>query len=126
MVEDDPSSMVALALLLEREGYLVETAEDGLEALQVLEEAAPDLILLDLWMPRMDGWQFLVRLRQRDHPHRDVPVVALTADPRDQGAPLPVEAILRKPADMTVLLQTLRTVLERPGSRAASAADRSA
>ena len=77
VVDDEPNARNALAELLRGDGYRVETASDGLEALGKLRECEPDIVLTDLKMPRMDGLELLRQLRAR--PHGGVVVVVMTA-----------------------------------------------
>ena len=81
------------------------------EALRRLERNPPDLIILDLWMPVMNGWQFLERLRAMGSPLADVPVIAVSADVRAGDGDLPVQAFMPKPMDMDHLLTTVREQL---------------
>ena len=109
LVEDDPAILHPLRDLLELEGYSVVTAQDGIEALARLRTERPALIILDLMMPNMDGWEF--RSRQLSDPSlATVPVVVLTADPRahEDSKPLGNAIILRKPFDTNELLQIVR------------------
>jgi CheY-like chemotaxis protein len=78
IVDDDAAHRRRLSRVLEGEGWQVTEAENGLVGLERLAEAAPDLIVLDLMMPEMDGFEFLSELRN-DHALRDVPVVVITA-----------------------------------------------
>lgn len=75
VVDDDPDVRGLLREMLERAGCLVREARDGREALKILYDARPDIILLDVTMPDLDGWQTLERVRDLT----DVPVVMLTA-----------------------------------------------
>jgi CheY-like chemotaxis protein len=76
IVDDDSDTREGLSLAMEAAGYSVRTARDGVEALKVLRQCRPDLILLDLVMPTMDGWTF--RMQQlRDPALADIPVVVL-------------------------------------------------
>jgi two-component system, chemotaxis family, chemotaxis protein CheY len=111
VVEDEPAVSQALAFLLEHESYAVDTAANGAEALRRLERNPPDLIILDLWMPVMNGWQFLERLRAMGSPLADVPVIAVSADVRAGDGDLPVQAFMPKPMDMDHLLTTVREQL---------------
>src|SRR5438128_11923290 len=100
LVEDDPAILHPLRDLLELEGYSVVTAQDGIEALARLRTEKPALIILDLMMPNMDGWEF--RTRQLGDPSlSSVPVVVLTADPRahSNSKALGDAIVLRKPFD---------------------------
>ncbi|MGD9341356.1 MAG: response regulator, partial [Chromatiales bacterium] len=78
IVEDDPDTRVVLRRTLEREGFAVVEAGDGREGLQAVRESSPNLVLLDLMMPVMDGFEFLTTLR-RDRSERALPVIVLTA-----------------------------------------------
>jgi two-component system cell cycle response regulator DivK len=78
VVEDNPMNMELTVDLLEADGYYVEQAEDGPQALELVKSKNVDLILLDMQLPKMDGLEVLERLRRSRHT-KDVPVVALTA-----------------------------------------------
>jgi CheY-like chemotaxis protein len=84
-VEDDPDMIEYIRLILERAGYQVIGADGGVEGLEAMRREKPDLILLDLMMPGMDGAEVLLRKKQ-DPDIRDIPVIALTAlnSPFDQ------------------------------------------
>jgi DNA-binding response OmpR family regulator len=83
IVEDDTALRELLRRMLEREGYAVLEAEHGRAALDRLRDGTPGIILLDLMMPVMDGFEFLVELRREDA-WRGIPVIVLTA--RDLSA----------------------------------------
>jgi signal transduction histidine kinase/DNA-binding response OmpR family regulator len=83
IVDDDGDIRRLLRQLLERDGYKVAEAENGREALAVLPEIAPGLILLDLMMPEMDGFEFVIELRRHER-WRQIPVIVITA--RDLSA----------------------------------------
>ena len=109
VVEDDRDSRELLALLLELHGYRVLMAPDGAAALEVLATERPCVILLDLMMPRMNGWQF--RAAQRaDGRLRSIPVVVISADGNAEREARAVEAhaCLRKPVDAARLLELVR------------------
>ncbi len=76
VVDDDPSILAVVSETLQLEGYPVETASNGLEALRAVERVRPSLVLLDMRMPIMDGWSFARELRR--HGVR-VPIVVMTA-----------------------------------------------
>jgi DNA-binding response OmpR family regulator len=115
VVDDDPSIQGFLAEALADEGYGVRTAGNGREALTILGEWLPDLILLDLMMPEMDGWVF--RATQRSIPAMaDVPVIVLSAT-RDLAAKvqsLDAAEVFPKPFDLEQLLGTIETLTARP------------
>jgi CheY-like chemotaxis protein len=83
VVDDEPDVLLLCRVNLEFEGYEVFEANDGVEALERVRERRPDVILLDVMMPRMDGWQVLAELKA-DEDLRDIPVVMLTAKVQDQ------------------------------------------
>lgn len=77
VVEDNPEVSKLLELILRRAGYNIATAEDGVEALQRFQESHPDLVLLDIMLPRMDGYEVCSHIRQDFH--STVPVVMLSS-----------------------------------------------
>lgn len=101
IVEDDPDILSSLAEVIREEGFDVETAANGYQALARLEAHAPDLIFLDLMMPLMDGWKFLEIARQR-FPSTQPPVVLLSAvhNLTEEARRLGVTAFLPKPFDL--------------------------
>jgi len=112
VVEDDPSTCTALQMLLELEGYCVETAENGAVALQHLRDnVLPSLILLDLSMPVMDGAAF--RRAQLADPYlAQIPVVVCSAI-HPEGVKmdhLKAAAYLTKPVDIDILLSTVLAI----------------
>lgn len=107
LVEDDPVSRDALALLLRAAGHTVATAADGQAALDHLQERTPDIILLDLMLPVVTGWEF--RARQLENPNwAKIPVVVLSAVA--SFADLYDVPILHKPINFDQLLSTLQQV----------------
>lgn len=75
VVEDEPDAAAGISMLLDRRGYTVVVAGDGPSALRSFHESRPDLVLLDIALPGMDGWHVLTRIRELS----DVPVMMLTA-----------------------------------------------
>ena len=124
VVEDDLDVREALVDALTIEGHVVATASDGLEALQVARQRPPDLILLDLMMPRMSGWEF--RAAQRVDPVlSSVPVIVMSACSREWDAELRATAYLTKPFDLDTLLGLVeRTAGPRPAEASAGSARR--
>ncbi len=104
VVDDDPDILQTLGLCLSSEGYRVLMAANGKEALDILDREHPSVILLDLMMPVMDGWQFVAELEHRGW--RDVPLLILSADRSVQGhaKQLRANAHLAKPFDLDELL----------------------
>lgn len=78
VVDDEPDVRLLCRVNLEFEGYRVLEAPDGRAALETLEEDLPDVVLLDVMLPEVDGWQVLERIKDDDR-WRDIPVVLLTA-----------------------------------------------
>lgn len=112
VVDDQPGFCEALSDLLSEEGYSVVTAEDGLQALHVLSGLTPNLILLDLQMPRMNGWQLARHLAQDPRLSR-IPVLVLSGIAEMAGSlPGVVRAVLPKPVELSLLLRSLREHLD--------------
>jgi two-component system OmpR family response regulator len=106
IVDDEPGMRTFLTSALEDAGFAVATAVNGREALLCVAEDQPELVLLDLNMPVMSGWEVLDRLREAE---RHVPVVVMTAGNR-AAAPLagqPVDGYLAKPFDLDTLLDVV-------------------
>jgi CheY-like chemotaxis protein len=113
VVEDHPDLRDMLAVMLEWEGYVVQTARNGAEALLCLDEQRPSVILLDLMMPIMSGDEF--RARQLADPrYRTVPVICMTAahDGRARAEQLQADAYFAKPVDFDRLLQVLKRTFD--------------
>ncbi len=121
VVEDDEDLRDLLTTLIAHEGYSVSSAEDGYQALERIGADPPSLILLDLMMPGVDGWDVLADLRDQAV---DTPVVVVTAVPdawsdiRASGA----SALVSKPIDMDELLRTVSALL-RPQDALPAAGD---
>jgi DNA-binding response OmpR family regulator len=106
VVDDDPDILDALAEILEVEGYDVQRARNGREALQRLEQGLPDLVLLDLMMPVMDGWEFARSLAPGARP----PIIVLSADRNVSVKAREIGALgwLAKPFELSELLAAVR------------------
>jgi CheY-like chemotaxis protein len=106
VVEDDPDIRGAIADTLSYEGYSVSEAPDGVEALRRARSERPDLILLDLMMPVMDGWAFRAE-QEADPSIAEIPVVVVTACQAqdDRVRALRAAAFLQKPFDIEMLLE---------------------
>jgi signal transduction histidine kinase/BarA-like signal transduction histidine kinase len=110
VVEDDLEIQEALTSLLEGEGYEVWTSGDGREALNRLRQDTADLIILDLMLPVMNGWQF--RHAQRNDPAlSSIPVIAVSADASAQASTIHAEHYLRKPFKAEELLLSVERIL---------------
>jgi CheY-like chemotaxis protein len=112
VVDDDPDILDALSEILEGEGFLVRRAKNGKEALDRLLPEPPALILLDLMMPVMDGWEFAQRMRHVEAASR-VPIIVLSADRNVGTKAREIGAVghLAKPFELNDLLSMVRTTL---------------
>jgi two-component system phosphate regulon response regulator PhoB len=122
VVEDERDIAALVAYHLTREGYRVRTAEGGQEALQALAAERPDLVLLDLMLPGLSGYEVLAELRRRPD-SVDLPVVVLTArrDEADRvkGLELGADDYVTKPFSPRELLARVQAVLRRTSAGAA-------
>ncbi|RLC99545.1 MAG: DNA-binding response regulator [Chloroflexi bacterium] len=113
VVDDDTGLLTLLQLGLEREGFTVVTADNGKDGLRRAYETRPDVVILDIAMPGMDGWQVCQRLRNMC----DTPIIMLTArsDQKDvlKGFSLGVDDYLTKPCSFEELKARIYTVLRR-------------
>lgn len=108
VVEDDNSIRELLVEFLESEGYIVASANNGLEGINSLKLKTPDLILVDLMMPVMDGYTF--RIEQLKHDAwKDIPTVVMSAEAnaREKMKKFNVTAFLSKPVELDTILQTV-------------------
>jgi CheY-like chemotaxis protein len=111
VVDDDPDMVDAITMVLDQGQYPCRSAENGREALAQVERRLPALILLDMLMPVMDGWQFARELRARFG--RTVPVVVVTAAEhvRARGDDIDADAVVSKPFNVNTLLQVVSRYL---------------
>ncbi len=120
VVEDEQRLLRSLAKALREEGYAVDTADAGDEGLYKAETCDYDAIVLDVMLPRLDGWQLLERLRKR----KQTPVLMLTARDatrdRVRGLDTGADDYLVKPFDLAELLARLRALIRRSAGRARS------
>lgn len=112
-VDDDPTLLRFLSQYLERDGFEVLTAEDGPKALKLFYEEKPDLLILDIMMPGMDGWELSARIRELS----DSPIILLTAKSAEsdklRGFRLGVDDFVVKPFSLAELAARVRAVLKR-------------
>jgi two-component system OmpR family response regulator len=113
VVEDEPRLVRSLAKALREEGYAVDTAESGDDGLYKAETWEYDLVVLDIMLPGLDGWQVLERLRKQ----KSTPVLMLTArdaaPDRVRGLDTGADDYLVKPFDLTELLARVRALIRR-------------
>jgi CheY-like chemotaxis protein len=120
VVDDDEMVLMALEELLKPEGYQVQTVSSGTEALQKLEEGGYDLLMLDVIMPEMDGYELCKRIREKEK-YKETPVVFLTAKSRDEDRARGLEAganlYLSKPISPDKLLGIVSDALGQKNIR---------
>lgn len=113
VVDDERDFLSSMQSVLEVEGYSVLTAENGNDALQILDEQKPDLVLTDLVMPDLSGMQLAKRIRERV----DIPIISMTGyafkDDISHGNNKLVDLYLTKPLQITDLLAALTICLDR-------------
>jgi signal transduction histidine kinase len=119
LVEDDDDIAEALRATLEEAGYSVETCHDGQQALDSLRESPADLVVLDLVMPVMDGWQFRA-LQRSDRSIADIPVVVITADSSAKAAAVHAESYVKKPFGANELMNAVERVFLEKDRKACS------
>jgi CheY-like chemotaxis protein len=104
VVDDDTSIRSFVEMALDSEGYAVSTATNGAHALEVTGNVRPDLILLDMRMPVMDGWTFARTYRQQAGPHAPIVVITAATDAGERAAEINADGYLGKPFDLDELL----------------------
>lgn len=110
LVDDEPDLISITKFRLEASGYEVVTAQDGLDALKKVKIEKPDLILLDLLMPRMDGFEFIRQLRTQKDKSRNIPIIVVSArvDLRDSFNSDQISAFIAKPYESSQLLSKVQ------------------
>lgn len=116
MVDDDPVILRLIEVNLDLEGFDVVTANRGEDAIAKAGSTSPDLILLDLMMPEMSGWELAERLQKSEKTAR-IPIVFLSARTQDEdrrrGEELGVAGYITKPFDPADLVATIRKLMKR-------------
>lgn len=114
IVDDMETNRRLVATVLRNAGYRIQSASDGLEALEIIAQNRPDVVLLDLNMPRMNGWE-LSRCLKTDREWRTIPIIALTGwiSPYDEEQFIGAEwaGYIRKPFDIAQLVSTVDQVV---------------
>src|SRR5271166_777328 len=120
LVDDDHNILASVSIALEAEGYRITTYTDGVSALDGFKTTLPDLVILDIKMPRMDGMETLRRLRQNS----DLPVIFLTS--KDEqidelfGLKMGADEFIRKPFSQRLLVERVKAVLRRSSPKDAT------
>jgi DNA-binding response OmpR family regulator len=116
IADDDALVRGSLAAVLEIEGFKVDEAENGIEAVSHAIQHSPDLVLLDLNMPGMDGWTTFTKL---DRVQPLVPVIVITARPNQyqEAVRLGVDAFMEKPLNIPVLLRAIMRLINEDENR---------
>src|ERR1700748_2449031 len=119
LVDDDRNILTSVSIALQAEGFAVRIYSDGEAALKAFAENAPDLVVLDIKMPRMDGMEVLRRLREKSQ----VPVIFLTSkdDELDEalGLAMAADDYIANPSSLRLLIARIRAILRRTDARMA-------
>jgi DNA-binding response OmpR family regulator len=123
VVDDDPDILDAVTMILETQGYQVVTARDGLEGLATLKAEKPDLMILDLLMPKMDGFAVCKELQDpRWAKYKDIPILILTSVREEAsrrryeletGLELDVDDYVEKPVSPDILLERVGKLIKK-------------
>jgi len=121
LIVDDEHNIVDLArMYLEKDGFRVKSASDGATALEMIDRSPPALVVLDLMLPRVDGWEVCRRVRA-SRAHADLPIIMLTARDDDidkiVGLELGADDYLTKPFNPRELVARVKAILRRAGPK---------
>lgn len=115
-IEDEPDQVKVIRTRLEANGYEVISANDGLSGLELAKKESPDLVLLDIIMPGIDGVEVCKRLRS-DEQTKDLPVIAVTASGErtleERCYEVGCNNVIRKPYDSTVLMESIEQIIKQ-------------
>lgn len=121
IVDDDPDILEGILTILEGQSFRLATARDGKKCLQMIDEEIPDLLILDLLMPRMDGWGVIRELRSEPR-FNSIPIMVLTTVIEDAsrrryeletGMAMDVQDYIEKPAKPLDLIKRIERLLEK-------------
>ena len=116
IVEDDPSFLRAISYILQKEGFEVTTATNGLQGLTRAQQDNPDLLALDVMLPGLDGYEVCHRLRAEPQT-AEMPIIMLSAKgqevDRATGLKVGADVYLTKPVDRSVLIEQIEALLEQ-------------
>lgn len=125
VVDDDPDVLEAIGIALEANGYEVVTARDGIEGLDKLRDEKPDMMILDLLMPKMDGFEVCKELKDpRRAKYANIPIIILSSVREEAsrrryeletGLQLDVDDYVEKPIEYNILLERVKKILNKIG-----------
>lgn len=125
VVDDDPDVLEAIEIILQASGYQVVIAKDGEECLAKLKDEKPDLMILDLLMPKMDGFEVCKQLKDpRWSKYAHIPIIILTSVPEqagqrryelETGLRMDVDDYVEKPIERSILLDRVGKLLKKVG-----------
>ena len=114
VIEDDMVTQRVVSVRLEINGYNVITAEDGEEGLKKAREQNPDLLILDLMLPKMNGYE-VCRMLKFDDKHKNIPIIILSSldqqDEREKAVKAGADAVFIKPFDLELLLAKIKSFI---------------
>ena len=120
VVDDDPDILDGILMILESQDYQLSTARDGVQCIDLLKEQVPDLLILDLLMPRMDGWGVIREVRSNPR-YSKLPIMILNTVVEDAsrrryeletGHSMDIQAYIEKPAKPVELLELVEKLLK--------------
>ncbi len=120
IVDDEPEIVELLEMRLRKIGYTILTASDGMEGLEKARKEMPDLIILDVMMPKMDGFQ-VCRFLKFDEKYKKIPVLMLTSRGQDSdknlGKEVSADSYMPKPYEVDALLKEIKRLLKDSATR---------
>jgi CheY-like chemotaxis protein len=115
VVDDDTDSLVLTTFILESYGVQIMTATSALEALEVIKQFTPDILIIDIAMPEVDGYSLIRRVRTLNPPQNEIPAIAITAMDSEEGRDLALtsgfQSYLIKPIDPNELVTEIANLL---------------
>ncbi len=124
VVDDDPDMVDLMLIVLEQAGYMARSARNGREALAAVAERVPGLVLLDMLMPVMNGWECAHELRSRYGNAVKIVVVTAAEHPRARAEEVGADDVLPKPFEMSNLLRVVARYVSSAGSAFSSVSSR--
>jgi two-component system alkaline phosphatase synthesis response regulator PhoP len=116
IIEDDPSFLRAISHIVEKEGYSVTSASNGMKGLSMAKEEKPDLLILDVMLPGIDGFEICNQLRNESQTAK-LPIIMLSAKGQENdkatGLNVGADEYLTKPVERAVLLEKITTLLAK-------------